>query len=82
MADDGRAKRPKPPEDGTAIIVQRERRLAELESEIAQLRVGTLAANQEVAQLRGRNAELESENEQLTSSARPAKRIQPRGAAC
>ncbi|EJK60811.1 hypothetical protein THAOC_18778 [Thalassiosira oceanica] len=65
MADDRRAKRLKQSEDVTAIIVQRERKIAELESEIAQLHSGTLAANQEVAQLRGRIAELESENERL-----------------
>ncbi|EJK62310.1 hypothetical protein THAOC_17083 [Thalassiosira oceanica] len=65
MADDGRAKRLKPSEDGGAVIFERERRIAELESEIAQLRIRTLAANQEVTQLRGRNAELKSENDRL-----------------
>ncbi|EJK74188.1 hypothetical protein THAOC_04148 [Thalassiosira oceanica] len=68
MADDGRAKRPKPSEDGGAVIAERER-IAELESEIAQLqlRSGMLlaAANQEVAKLRGRVVELESENDRL-----------------
>ncbi|EJK59989.1 hypothetical protein THAOC_19735 [Thalassiosira oceanica] len=65
MADDGRAKRLKPSEDGTATIVQQKRRIAELESENAQLRIGTLAANQEVAQLRGRVVGLQSEIEIL-----------------
>ena len=64
MADDGRAKRLKSSEDGVVLALRE--RIAELESENAQLRSsGTLAGNQEVAGLRGRIAELESENEQL-----------------
>ena len=58
MAEEGRSKRQKSSEDGAVIIDQRDRRIAELESENAQLRSGTLAGNQVVAELRGRIAEL------------------------
>ena len=61
MAEDGRAKRLKSSEDDV-VLAQRER-IAKLESENAQLRSGTLAGNQEFAELRGRIAELEPENE-------------------
>ena len=63
MSDDGRAKRLKSSEDGV-VLAQRER-IAELESENAQLRSGTLAGNQVVAEQRGRIADLESEIAQL-----------------
>ena len=69
MADDGRGKRLKSSEDG--IVIALRERIAELESEIAQLRGG-----QEVAELRGRNAELESENEQLRQ---PGRRLEEVG---
>ena len=61
MAEDGRAKRLKSSVDDV-VLAQRER-IAKLESENAQLRSGTLAGNQEFAELRGRIAELEPENE-------------------